>query len=572
MRIFRVAVQLVFLVIGISESRSQQLPTIHVNRPGDYLIISWNPPVGTLQSARIRAGASAQWNDLGTTNPVTAKIQSEGFMYRVRLESNLSTNSESWSAKAFGAFGDGIHDDTEALQSGLNAVTQVGGGRFLIPAGTYIVTNSLLIGSNTQVLGEGRGVSILKERSVVGRLGRFVDGAQVYATLAMVGITNGSVHSLTVDHRESTNWMNGIVLMPTGASLTGTTAVGCSIEDCEILGHPGHHTYLIWSMRAEQAHIENNFCDGGMAVPAETGQEQEGIEVFGGKNIWITGNVIRRISNRGINVGSSPGVAKTSVDGVWVADNDVSFCKIGGYVNTSFDAEIGHQDTSHVTFKSNRFQNLWLAGIEAYVSEYTTMKGVLISGNSISNVVGPGTVGIELFGYGKSQGAPIHLQDITVDHNIISCVTNTTTLSAPIHVTFWENSLIEDNVVVGGTGRGIEISYTSNEITIRRNSIENSWFSGLLIENSSNCFVTGNSILSYDQSEIGSAGILITGARNVVVSGNQLTANPGIDARALFTSPECSDVTAFDNHLLSPTMLSDPFYIGSAEGIDSGSP
>jgi hypothetical protein len=266
------------------------------------------------------------------------------------------------------------------------------------------------------VRGEGRGATVLKEKSVPGRSGRFVNGAGVYGTLAMVGVTNASVQSLTIDHRESTNSMNGIVLMPEGTDLTGKVSAGCTVEDCAVLGHADHRTYLIWSMRAQQIHILNNFCDGGTMSYTEGVAGQEGIEVFGGQEIWILGNVVERISDRGINIGNSEGNDQVDGAGVWVSENYVSDCKIGAYVNASYDPEHNVQNTSNVGFLNNRLENLWLFGLEGYLAENTTMKGVIMSGNSISNVVGPGCAGIELFGYGKFQGSPIHVEDMTVDH------------------------------------------------------------------------------------------------------------------------------------------------------------
>jgi len=41
----------------------------------------------------------------------------------------------------FGAIGDGVTDDTEAIQNAVNAVYDAGGGLILFPAGTYIVTS-----------------------------------------------------------------------------------------------------------------------------------------------------------------------------------------------------------------------------------------------------------------------------------------------------------------------------------------------------------------------------------------------------------------------------------------------
>ena len=56
---------------------------------------------------------------------------------------------------AYGAVGDGVTDDTTAIQSAATAVKTAGGGTLYFPPGTYIVNKSILISSNTHCLGAG---------------------------------------------------------------------------------------------------------------------------------------------------------------------------------------------------------------------------------------------------------------------------------------------------------------------------------------------------------------------------------------------------------------------------------
>ena len=55
----------------------------------------------------------------------------------------------------FGAVGDGIADDTDAIQAALDM-----GGEVYIPTGRYKITRTLFIGSNTSVFGDGDGTVI----------------------------------------------------------------------------------------------------------------------------------------------------------------------------------------------------------------------------------------------------------------------------------------------------------------------------------------------------------------------------------------------------------------------------
>lgn len=69
-------------------------------------------------------------------------------------------NIEFISVKDFGAVGDGITDDTSAIQNALNAVKNFSAMLF-IPSGTYLISDTLTIYSETVVVGSGR-CSVIK--------------------------------------------------------------------------------------------------------------------------------------------------------------------------------------------------------------------------------------------------------------------------------------------------------------------------------------------------------------------------------------------------------------------------
>lgn len=78
--------------------------------------------------------------------------------------SSAQANVQTWgnvlyNVKVYGAKGDGVTDDTAAIQQALDAAE--GGGTVLLSEGIYKITYSLLIGSNTTIRGLGRN-SIIK--------------------------------------------------------------------------------------------------------------------------------------------------------------------------------------------------------------------------------------------------------------------------------------------------------------------------------------------------------------------------------------------------------------------------
>lgn len=55
----------------------------------------------------------------------------------------------------FGAAGDGVTDDTDAMQDALDSANMAGGGIIMLSQATYLVSSTLLIYSNTSILGVG---------------------------------------------------------------------------------------------------------------------------------------------------------------------------------------------------------------------------------------------------------------------------------------------------------------------------------------------------------------------------------------------------------------------------------
>ncbi|MDH1726104.1 hypothetical protein N5E37_07830 [Acinetobacter johnsonii] len=75
-------------------------------------------------------------------------------------------NNDFVSVKDYGAKGDGVTDDTTAIQAAVDAMAIKGGNLFL-PAGRYIITKSITWRSNVSLYGEGAGKSIIASKGVL---------------------------------------------------------------------------------------------------------------------------------------------------------------------------------------------------------------------------------------------------------------------------------------------------------------------------------------------------------------------------------------------------------------------
>lgn len=65
------------------------------------------------------------------------------------VKGQQGTASFTVNVKNFGAKGDGVTDDTKAIQAAINAVAAFGGGTVLFPPGIYLITSTLVIGNGS---------------------------------------------------------------------------------------------------------------------------------------------------------------------------------------------------------------------------------------------------------------------------------------------------------------------------------------------------------------------------------------------------------------------------------------
>ncbi|MFE9865860.1 glycosyl hydrolase family 28-related protein [Streptomyces sp. NPDC005506] len=67
--------------------------------------------------------------------------------------------------KLYGAVGNGVADDTEAIQDAINDANSAGGGVVYIPRGTYKLTSALVLKSHVQIRGDGINATVLQQTS-----------------------------------------------------------------------------------------------------------------------------------------------------------------------------------------------------------------------------------------------------------------------------------------------------------------------------------------------------------------------------------------------------------------------
>ena len=170
----------------------------------------------------------------------------------------------------FGAKGDGITDDTAAIQSAIDAAAAAGGGQVYMPTGTYIVSGGeepsdgcLMLKSNVYLYGDGMGETTVK----------VADGSDTKITGVIRSAYGEETHdfgvsNLTIDgNRDNTTgkidgWFNGYIPGEAGYD-SNVTLDSVEIKDCSGYGFDPHEQTVNMVIKNSVSH--GNGLDGFVA-------------------------------------------------------------------------------------------------------------------------------------------------------------------------------------------------------------------------------------------------------------------------------------------------------------------
>lgn len=135
------------------------------------------------------------------------------------------------SVKDYGAVGDGIHDDRQAIQDAIDAAAQgLGGGNVYFPEGTYLVKEIVFLKSHTHLeLNEKatilNGINIKNHPSIVFMTGLFTDdGAQVeWGPTEDISYSGGTIDMNGALNEEGTKAKNLPLINSSGAFAIGNS-------------------------------------------------------------------------------------------------------------------------------------------------------------------------------------------------------------------------------------------------------------------------------------------------------------------------------------------------------------
>lgn len=145
------------------------------------------------------------------------------------------------SVKRFGAAGNGVADDTSALQSAINAAAAAGSGVVFLGVGTYKITSALLASGPVRIRGAGLGATVIRQDNTT------ANGITYSGTGTLVvedlTISAGTTSTGTAIAQTSTGAGNAVVTRVSSAlfrkCITLASGGSHAITNCSMIANPG---------------------------------------------------------------------------------------------------------------------------------------------------------------------------------------------------------------------------------------------------------------------------------------------------------------------------------------------
>lgn len=431
------------------------------------------------------------------------------------------------SVKDFGAVGDGVTDDTEAIQKAIDYVYAIGGGVVLVTHGVFVFT-SILLKTGVTLRGNG-GVLKLKD-------GVCNNASTTYYLIHNTGHSNVTYDNLIVDGNGANN---SLFLVADAVTCSGE---GSRVIDCEITNPPD--SGIMFSI-APYSRCSGNRVSGGRDL---------GIYVNGNNNTDKTGIQSSIVSDNIVSGAPLGGIGiKRSTGFVVVCGNVIDNCGNGitvedstGGVNpesivicNNIMRRVGaiNPSTAQTGIYISKLKNGSVYGNHIYDADGygiygRSLDGVIVSCNIVNgNISGSSTKPLGHSGIVLDDSANGNIKT-AVNGNIVSGFRNRSiTASAMVRSSIDGNTVEGDliNGVTTGSGhQGIVLvngsSVLSNEVSVCGNKVFGFLSNGMNINGCGNSVVSANII---DTVGAASAYALRVGSLviNCVISNNILKAD-----------------------------------------------
>ena len=360
----------------------------------------------------------------------------------------------------FGAKGDGITDDTAAIQRAIDAAAAAGGGQVYVPTGTYIVSGGvepsdgcLMLKSNVYLYGDGMGATTVK----------VADGSDTKITGVIRSAYGEETHDfgvskLTIDgNRDNTTgkidgWFNGYIPGQAGYD-SNVTLDSVEVKDCSGYGFDPHEQTINMVIKNSVSH--GNGLDGFVADFLSNSTFENNVAYDNdrhGFNIVTSTHDFTLTNNVAYNNGGNGIVVQRGSENIPSPSN---ITITGGEVYGNGAEGVLIKMSSEVTVSGVDIHDNTSAGVRIYGSNHVELIDNTLHSNSLGNPVPE----IIIQSYNDTLGVSgkyYNGSDNTIQSNIITG-SNLSTYG----VAERNEDGTDRNAIIGNT-----ISHTSNGATL----------------------------------------------------------------------------------------------------------
>lgn len=361
-------------------------PTVNQNRSAE-MIASNSTTNGLDNSLSVNSISSngtirsnSQLDNRTVESTVTSTNENKSYKEDVISDRIIKKEFEdtALSVKDYGAVGDGIHDDRQAIQDAIDAAAQgLGGGNVYFPEGTYLVKEIVFFKSHTHLeLNEKatilNGINIKNHPSIVFMTGLFTDdGAQIeWGPTEDISYSGGTIDMNGALNEEGTKAKNLPLINSSGAFAIGNsnnvTIKNVTFKD----SYQGHAIQIAGSKNV----LVDNSRFLGQALPKTMKDGQ----IISKESIQI-----EPLTRKGFPYALNDDGKKSenvTIQNSYFGKSDKSgelVTAIGTHYQT-----LSTQNPSNIKILNNHFDNMMYAGVR-----FTGFTDVLIKGNRFDKKV-----------------------------------------------------------------------------------------------------------------------------------------------------------------------------------------
>lgn len=446
---------------------------------------------------------------------------------------------ETFSVKDFGAVGNGIADDTTAIQRAINAAAVAGGGQVHLPTGTYLVSATLQINYDyIGLVGAGTNATVIKRTGDYGNTITMAKAAAVGAYLTACRVEHLSIYStivptngahiyaeyadyLILDDLNITDVYFGVQIKGCASVFMSRLFMKLSINNptsrrfIQIGNTTAAYAGVGAALHSSNIYITNSHCCSQYTIGGANAGSDYGVQITGCDGLWIRDSYFGGCSAATILINNATAyptfISGVSIVGCWLDAGQGIDILIQGTASAEFGNFLicdntfggGTEDTYGIWLtgnpKSTKIANNQFYGGNKNTVIYVNCSGfVEILGNRIckGNVAGAGN-GIDV----------VAAASTTICGNTIGLSTDTIVTGISIR-TGTTNTFVTSNSMVNCTTSGITIDSGADYLHVEGNYLQNNVTA--LVDNSGD--VTKRIESNFGYNPINPVAITVTGS------------------------------------------------------------